>query len=107
MSENVLNNEELEQVSGGTKVTESWMLQQGKTYATHVDTGYLALRRNPVYDDGNIIGRLWNTSYVRVDGAVSGSYVSVVVVECAPDQWGGPGCKYANGWVNWTFLETP
>ena len=59
-----------------------------------VNTGYLALRSEPAYEDANIIGQLGNGDTVQVIGAACGSYVEVF---CP---------KYATcGWVNAGFLR--
>ena len=59
-----------------------------------VDSGYLALRSVPTYDTSNEIGQLYNGDTVRIDGEISGSYITVY----SP--------KYnTTGWVNAGFLK--
>lgn len=106
MSENILTDEELEVVNGGSHmVTNPAELYEGCICLTHVETGYLALRNAAEYNDNNIIGQLWNGSLVSVmDYAPIGDYIYVVVRRAAPGQWGG--CSvYARGYVDWRYLK--
>ena len=48
--------------------------QDDSQYTVHVDTGYLALRTAPAYDDSNIIGELRNGDVVTVEDKKSGDY---------------------------------
>ena len=59
----------------------------------HVDTGYLALRTAPAYDEANEIGELYNGDSVEITGGRSGNYVWVY----SPKY----GCS---GYVNSNFL---
>lgn len=59
----------------------------------HVDTGYLALRTAPAYEEANEIGELYNGDSVEITGGYSGSYVWVY----SPKY----GCS---GYVNSNFL---
>lgn len=43
-------------------------------YGVKVDTGYLALRTAPAYDDSNVIGKLYNGDVVTVKGKPDGQY---------------------------------
>ena len=43
-------------------------------YTVNVDTGYLALRTAPAYDDSNIIGQLNNGDVVTVEEKTSGDF---------------------------------
>lgn len=105
MSENVLNDEELEVVNGGAhNVVSPSELYPGCECATHVNSGYLALRSEPEFDDNNIIGQLWNGSRVSVvEYPAVGNYIRVVVRRASPGQWGG--CSpFARGYVDWRYL---
>ena len=76
------------------KEAQKMSKEKGAWKTVHVDSNYLALRRSPIYDSSNEIGRLYNGDTVQITGNCSKSYVSVY----SP--------KYnANGWVNAGFLR--
>lgn len=67
--------------------------QEGSYKTVYVESGYLALRTNPAFDDNNEIGELYTGDAVQILGSTSGSYVFVY----SPKY----GCT---GWVNAGFL---
>ncbi|MDO5133649.1 MAG: SH3 domain-containing protein [Eubacteriales bacterium] len=60
-----------------------------------LQTGYLAIRTQPAYDDSNIIGRLYNGDKVEITGGHSGNgYVWIYAPSCGK-----------SGWVNQNFIK--
>lgn len=48
--------------------------QDDSQYSVSVDTGYLALRTAPSYDDNNIVGKLYTGDIVEVENKPNGEY---------------------------------
>ena len=95
-----VSNEELEKIAGGAGNDK---FPIGTSYATKVQTGYLALRNAAAYDDKNIIGRLCNDSRVQIKGGMIGNYIYVQVTYSAPGDW-HTDCEGNYGFVDSRYL---
>lgn len=76
---------------------------ENMTYATYVESGYLALRSYAGNDEYNEIGPLWNGSKVTIIGNSIGNYVPVKVNYSAPGQYGYNIAGYT-GYVDVNYL---
>jgi len=52
----------------------------GEYRTVYVETGFLALRATPEYDDANIMGQLYTGDTVQLIGGTEGSYVRVFTI---------------------------
>lgn len=85
---NRLNPEELEKAAGGIVLSETVFWE---TVMANVETGYLALRRVPAYDDNNIIARIeCGQTFLINPKKTNGEYVWA----CVNDQEGWVNRKY-------------
>ena len=66
----------------------------GEYRTVYVETGFLALRTTPEYDDANIMGQLYTGDTVQLIGGTDGSYVRVYSPKIG-----------THGWVNAGFLR--
>lgn len=92
-----LSDEELEKVVGGNDGLR-------RRRVSYLQTGYLAIRTRPVYDDSNILGTLYNGDWVYSTERYSGVYVWVYA-ETRYDPTYDKSAFSGYGWVNSTLLS--
>lgn len=101
-----INEVELEQTVGGNDGLSNKAIVVGRTYTTHVATGYLALRTQPTYNPGNEIGPLCNGSKVTVVKYTKGArYAWVTVKVAAPGAYFKKGVAGKSGYVDVRYLQ--
>ena len=94
-----ITEDELKNITGGVHGKRGLYEGPWKT-VSGLETGYLALRSEPAYDDSNIIGRLYNGNNVQVignDAYTGNSYDPYYTWVYAP-------VLNKSGWVNSRFL---
>ncbi len=91
----VINNDELEKVDGGSSKGRSWEMR------VHVDSGYLALRPQPRWDQYNELAQMPNGATVVTYGEITNG-----------TGLNGTPCQYRyvyyygqGGWANAAFLR--
>ena len=77
-----------------TQTAQNMNNYNGEYRTVYVESGFLALRTTPEYDDSNIMGELYTGDVVQLIGGTEGSYVRVYSSKIG-----------THGWVNAGFLR--
>lgn len=98
-----MNDEELGEVAGG-KNALSGSDHSRKATVRGLQTGFLALRKAPVYDDSNIIGHLYNGYKVRLGDKATTTSHDFNHNGATPYVWVYSYDLDKSGWVNASFI---